>query len=242
MRMPFVVGALTGVAALGGAALFVEREVAGAKVALEHPELVADKEKQAQKEEEKKGAVADFAEADYCTPQFKEVLRKVVSACGLSAEDTRRGCEPVDVHAFASISDADFNALFDPLLKRGGIVLFDDNSDKLDEEGQKLIESKWAERKGAKYFFVVARASKKGGAQLNEALSHRRANSVMMHLEETTKDKELSKKVGLLWLGSEYAQLKKDYCGTWEHTRPKKPCNDEAINRSAFVSWVDCRL
>jgi len=91
-------------------------------------------------------------------------------------------------------------------------------------------------------------ASKTGGAALNKALSQRRANSVMFQLQEQAKaaspgsEGELDRMVGLLWLGSEYAQLPKDYCGTWENSRTGKPCNQEAINRSAFVSWVDCRL
>ena len=55
------------------------------------------------------------------------------------------------------------------------------------------------------------------------------------------KDPDLEKQVGLLWLGEEFAQLSKEYCN-WTTSRPDKPCNEDAINRSAFVSWVDCRL
>ena len=50
-----------------------------------------------------------------------------------------------------------------------------------------------------------------------------------------------SKRSGLLWLGNEFAQLSKDYC-TWPSSRGDVKCDEEAINRSAFVSWVDCRL
>jgi outer membrane protein OmpA-like peptidoglycan-associated protein len=121
--------------------------------------------------------------------------------------------------------------------------MFDDNSDKLDPAAKALLLSKWEERKGARYFFIVARASKTGGADYNRQLSQRRANSVMFALEEAKEEgDDLSKLVGMLWLGSEFAQLPKDYCGTWKHSRPERPCNAEAINRSAFVSWVDCRL
>lgn len=234
MKMPFIVASLTGVALLGGSSIYVEREVAASKKRLDQPELATP--------EESKAAVADHADAEYCTPKFKEVLKRVVAACGLGAQDARSGCEPVDVRSFASITDEDFNALFDPLVQRGAIVLFDDNSDKLDDEGKKLIDEKWQERKGARYFFVVARASKTGTAGYNEQLSNKRANSVFFHLEETTKEEGLDKKVGMLWLGSQYAQLPKDYCNTWKHSRSNKQCNDQAINRSAFVSWVDCRL
>jgi hypothetical protein len=45
----------------------------------------------------------------------------------------------------------------------------------------------------------------------------------------------------LLWLGNEFAQLSTSYCD-WTTSRPDEKCDDEAINRSAFVSWVDCRL
>jgi len=44
-----------------------------------------------------------------------------------------------------------------------------------------------------------------------------------------------------LWLGNEYAQLDKDFC-TWSTSRQGEKCDAESINRSAFVSWVDCRL
>ena len=54
------------------------------------------------------------------------------------------------------------------------------------------------------------------------------------------KDPDIDKEVGLLWLGSEFAQLGKDYCD-WNVSRPGK-CSAEAINRSAFISWVDCQL
>jgi outer membrane protein OmpA-like peptidoglycan-associated protein len=206
--------------------------VSAAKVRLETPV----------KEAAPAAAVADHTDAPYCTPQFKSVLARVVDACGLVGQDARRGCEPVDVKSFASITDEDFNALFHPLVERGAIIMFDDNGDKLDDSAKKLIEEKWSERKLARYFFIVARASKTGGADYNKQLSHRRANSVMFQLEEATKEPDLDKMVGSLWLGSEYAQLPKDYCGTWKHSRENKQCNQEAINRSAFISWVDCRL
>jgi outer membrane protein OmpA-like peptidoglycan-associated protein len=237
MKMPALVSGLVFVAVSLGGAIYVEQQVAASKELLLHPEKAKEEVAKAQV------AVADHTDAEYCTPKFREVLSRVVDACGLSGQDARRGCEPVDVKSFASISDTDFNALFDPLESRGGILMFDDNSDKLDPAAKKLLVQKWEERKGARYFFIVARASKKGGAEYNRQLSQRRANSVMFALEEVAeKGDELSSMVGMLWLGSEYAQLPKDYCGSWKHSRPDKPCNEEAINRSAFISWVDCRL
>lgn len=215
---------------LGGTLLFVHHDVAAAADRLEHPAAPVETV-----------AVADNTEAPYCTPQFKEVLQRVVNACGLVGQQERRGCQPVDVKSFASISDEDFNALFSPLEKRGGILMFDDNSDKLDDAANRVLQSAWEDRRGARYFFVVARASKSGTVDGNRTLSHKRANSVNFFLQELTKDPELDKQVGLLWLGSEYAQLPKDYCQSWTTSRPEK-CTTEAINRSAFASWVDCRL
>jgi len=145
------------------------------------------------------------------------------------------------VKTFASISDADFNELFTPLKERGAVILFDEGMQDLDEGAKKLLEDKWFQRKGARYFFVVARASKSGNQAKNRALSHRRANSVMFDLTSVANDPEIDKKVGLLWLGNEFAQLSKDYC-SWPSSRPNEKCDEEAINRSAFVSWVDCRL
>ena len=211
------------------AAISVRVWVSSAANRLEHP---ADKPKV---------AIADQAEVAYCTPRFKEVLERVLHSCGLAQDETRRGCKPADVKTFASISDSDFNELFTPLKDRGAVILFDEGMQDLDEGAKKMLEDKWFQRKGARYFFVVARASKSGNQAKNRALSHRRANSVMYHLTSIANDPEIEKKVGLLWLGNEFAQLSKDYCG-WPTSRPSEKCDEEAINRSAFVSWVDCRL
>lgn len=225
-----VLGTSVGILALGGLSLAIHSWVGAAGARLTAPEA-----------EKPKIAIADQAEVAYCTPRFKEVLERVLHSCGLASDETRRGCKPSDVKTFASISDEDFNELFTPLKERGAVVQFDEGMDDLDEAAKQLIDDKWYARKGARYFFVVARASKSGTQAKNRALSHRRANSVMYHLKAVAKDPELEKKVGLLWLGNEFAQLSKEYC-SWQTSRPEKKCDDEAINRSAFVSWVDCRL
>ena len=224
-------GALALIATLG----FVHSEVRAAGRRLSEP---------AHKDPTQQAAVADHTEAPYCTPQFKTVLQRVLNACGLVGGESRRGCQPADVKTLASISDDDFNALFTPLSQRGAIILFDDAGEKLDDGAKKLLTEKWEDRRGARYFFVVARASKSGTAEMNRALSHKRANSVQFFIQEGYKDKEpdLDKQIGLLWLGKEFAQLNKNYCTDWQNSRAGKPCNDDAINRSAFVSWVDCRL
>lgn len=223
-------GALATLLALGVLSVSVSAGVKSAGQRLTTPEA-----------EKPKVAVADHAEVPYCTPRFKQVLERVLHSCGLSGGENRRGCKPADVKTFASISDEDFNELFTPLKDRGGVVLFDTAKDELDEEAKKLLADRWSDRKGARYFFVVARASKTGSPDKNRALSHRRANSIMYFLKELSKDPEIEKKVGLLWLGNEFAQLSKEYC-KWPNSRSGKKCDDESINRSAFVSWVDCRL
>lgn len=190
-----------------------------------------------------KVATAQEAEVSYCTHDFKAVLQRVLHSCGLGTSTERRGCKPADIKTFAAIDDADFNALFTPLKERGGVLMFDEGSDVLDEDSKKLLEERWFARQGARYFFVVARASKTGTPDQNRALSHRRANSVLFHLQQLGEDteEELNQRVGLLWLGNEYAQLSGDYCN-WPRSREQAECGEEPINRSAFVSWVDCRL
>jgi outer membrane protein OmpA-like peptidoglycan-associated protein len=226
-----LIGLVVGVLLCVGAALAVRSWTSSAAQRLTTPEAPKPKV-----------AVADQAEVAYCTAQFKQVLERVLHSCGLAGgEGDRRGCKPADVKTFASISDDDFNALFTPLKDRGGVVMFDEGHEELDDAAKKLLEERWFARKGARYFFVVARASKTGNQAKNRALSHRRANSVMYFLTQIANDPEIEKKVGLLWLGNEFAQLDKGYC-SWPNSRPDTKCDEEPINRSAFVSWVDCRL
>ncbi len=235
-RGPAAVGAAAGVLLLLGMTLIMRSTVhAAAERLTTKPAISADVTQQV--------AVADNTEEKYCTPGFKQVLQRVLNACGLVGAESRRGCQPADVKTFASISDDDFNALFTPLKNRGAVVMFDDASDTLDAGAKALLEERWLDRKGARYFFVVARASHTGPADLNRALSHKRANSVLFHLSEQFHDPDLDKQVGLLWLGNEFAQLSKDYCD-WPNSRSGAAgkCTPAAVNRSAFVSWVDCRL
>lgn len=232
MKHAGIVGLVAGCALCATTAIGVESQVESAAVRLRTG--VAEKDKP-------KVAIANDAEASYCTPAFKTVLERVLHACGLVGADSRRGCQPADVKTLAQISDDDFNALFTPLRDRGAVIMFDDGSEKLDADGQKLVEDLWADRRGARYFFIVARASKTGTPDFNRALSHKRANSVMFLLSDKFKDPDLDKEVGMLWLGNEFAQLGKEYCD-WNVSRDRKKCTAEAINRSAFVSWVDCQL
>jgi len=216
--------------ALVATTLSVRMSVASAEERLTQPQA-----------EKPKVAVAADAEVAYCTPRFKTVLERVLHSCGLATGESRRGCKPADVKTFASISDEDFNELFTPLKARGALLMFDMGSHDIDDAAKKVLEERWFDRKGARYFFVVARASKTGTPDKNRALAHRRANSVLFHLKSVANDPDIDKKVGLLWLGNEYAQLSGEYC-SWTTSRPETKCDEEPINRSAFVSWVDCRL
>jgi outer membrane protein OmpA-like peptidoglycan-associated protein len=235
MKLAWVVGLVAGSAMVGTSGLLVRSQVRAAGTRLVTGESL----------EKPKVAIANDADAPYCTPAFKAVLSKVIHACGLAGQDARRGCQPADVKTLASISDEDFNALFTPLRERGAVLMFDDNSEKLDAAAAKLVDELWVDRRGARYFFVVARASKTGTAEYNRSLSHKRANSVLFEITDKHKDPEIDKQVGLLWLGNEFAQLGTEYCD-WKRSRtgpaPSAKCTPEAINRSAFVSWVDCQL
>jgi outer membrane protein OmpA-like peptidoglycan-associated protein len=228
-----LVGALVSVVVLGLALSIVASSVSNAGERLTDPDV---KQKPVL-------AIAQEAEVAYCTPEFKEVLERVLHSCGLAGGEQRRGCKPSDIKTFAAISDQDFNALFQPLKDRGGVLLFDEGSDELDAAAKELLDQRWIQRRGARYFFVVARASKTGTPAKNRALSHRRANSVLFHLEKTSGESkaDLDKRVGLLWLGNEFAQLSEDYCA-WPSSRSDDQCGPDTVNRSAFVSWVDCRL
>jgi outer membrane protein OmpA-like peptidoglycan-associated protein len=231
-RVPALIAAAVGAGLVVILTVAVGTQVSGAGYRLAHPKVSTD---------EKPVAIADHSEAAYCTPAFKTVLKRVLTSCGLVGGENRRGCQPSDVKTFASITDSDFNDLFTPLKDRGAVILFDEGSEVLDDGAKKLLEDRWLDRKGARYFFVVARASRTGSPDSNRALSHKRANSVMFYLNDQFHDPDLDKQVGLLWLGNEFAQLNKSYCD-WPGSRQGQHCNSEAINRSAFVSWVDCRL
>jgi outer membrane protein OmpA-like peptidoglycan-associated protein len=185
-------------------------------------------------------AVASAADEGYCTGDLKKVLRRVLQSCGLSPNGAR-GCQPLAAKQVATLSGSDFNAMFAPLEDRAGILLFDQDSSELDAGGQALAERMFADRRGASYFFVVARASPEGSEIHNRGLSQRRGEAVLSYLEEKFQDPDLDQQVGLLWLGEEFAQLdEQTFCG-WPRSREGE-CDPRELNRSAFVAWIDCRL
>jgi len=186
-------------------------------------------------------AVATAADESYCNPELKRILRRVLLSCGLMGEGgAGRGCQPIQAKNVATLSGPDFNALFQPMKDRGGIVQFDLDKDALDPTDLQLIDQLFADQRGASWFFVVARASPEGATSHNRELSQARAEAVMAHLRDTFHDPDLDKEVGLLWLGEEFAQLDAQFC-QWRRSSQGE-CKSEDINRSAFVAWIDCRL
>jgi outer membrane protein OmpA-like peptidoglycan-associated protein len=186
-------------------------------------------------------AVAQNANEEYCTPQLKQILRRVLLSCGLIGAEGARGCQPVEARNVATMNGDDFNALFLPMRERGGIIQYERASAEIDPGDAAMIDRVFADRRGASYFFVVSRASPDGSTEANREISRQRAEAVMAHLQETFHDPELEREVGLLWLGEEYAQLDPSFCG-WTRSGETAQCTPEELNRSAFVAWIDCRL
>lgn len=185
-------------------------------------------------------ALADEANEAYCTPSLKQILRRVLASCGLLG-GSGRGCQPLEAKNVATMEGSDFNALFVPMQARGGIVQFELGSSELDPSAKALIEQVFAERGGASYFFVVARASQDGATEYNRKLSEQRARAVMGHLHTVFADASPDEQVGLLWLGEEYAQLDPSFCA-WSRNGAVGRCRPDELNRSAFLAWIECRL
>jgi outer membrane protein OmpA-like peptidoglycan-associated protein len=189
----------------------------------------------------KEAAVAAAADETYCTPELRRILRRVLQSCGLlGSGGSGRGCQPLEAKNVATVSGGDFNALFRPMKDRGGIVQYELAKTELLPGAQGLVDSVFADQRGASYFFVVARASPEGSTEYNRKLSKERAESVMSYLRQKFKDPDLDREVGLLWLGEEFAQLDQEFC-QWKRSATGG-CRTEDINRSAFVAWIDCQL
>ncbi|MGB3049640.1 MAG: hypothetical protein WBB42_01490 [Polyangiales bacterium] len=186
-------------------------------------------------------AVAASTDADYCSPELKKILRRVLQSCGLLGSNGGRGCQPLQARNVASMSGSDFNALFTPMKDRGGIVQFDAENSALDPQDEQLIADVFSDQRGAAYFLIVARASPDGEIGYNRDLSERRAEAVMKHLHQTFNDPDLEREVGLLWLGEEFAQLEREFCD-WTRSEDGSTCNTTQINRGAFLAWIDCQL
>jgi outer membrane protein OmpA-like peptidoglycan-associated protein len=185
--------------------------------------------------------VAQASDVAYCSTELKDILKRVLSSCGLLQNGQVRGCQPLQAKNVAAMSNGDFNALFLPMAKRAGIIQFDQDSAELDAQDNALLDKVFSEQQGASYFFVVARSSPEGSEVYNRDLSQRRGEAVLAHLRSSFKDEDLDKEVGLLWLGEEYAQLDDEFC-TWQRSGASEACQSADLNRSAFVAWIDCTL
>lgn len=186
-------------------------------------------------------AVASASDQGYCTGALKQILRRVLTSCGLIKGGSQRGCQPVQARSVAAMSGDDFNALFVPLADRAAIIQFDQDSAELDSGAIALLDKTFAAQRGASYFLVVSRASTEGALSYNRELSRKRAEAVLDHIRSKFSDPDLDQEVGLLWLGAEYAQLDKEFC-QWQRSRPDEACTTAHLNRSAFIAWIDCRL
>jgi len=187
-------------------------------------------------------AIAAASDETYCTPELKQILRRVLTSCGLVKDgQAGRGCQPMEAKSVASMAGQDFNALFKPLANRAAIIQFEQGKSDLDPGAIALLEQKFADQRGASYFFVVSRSSPEGAVEKNRALSQARAGAVLSYLKTRFNDPDLEQEVGLLWLGEEFAQLEQEYC-QWTRSKPEGPCTGNELNRSAFIAWIDCRL
>jgi len=202
-------------------------------------------EAQATATTENQPAIATSSDVEYCNPELKKILRRVLLSCGLAGNtgEAARGCQPVQAKNVATMSGTDFNALFRPMKERGGILQFDKDKSELDKDDLALVDQVFSDQKGASYFFVVARASPEGSVTHNRDLSKARAEAVMNHLKTQFKDPDLDKEVGMLWLGEEFAQLEDEFC-RWRRSSGSEcsTSNTKELNRSAFVAWIDCQL
>lgn len=194
---------------------------------------------------EQQAAVASASDEQYCSPALKNILRRVLTSCGLvkqggGAKATSRGCQPMEAKSVAAMSPGDFNALFVPMAGRAAIIQFDKDKPDLDQGAQALLDKTFTDQRGASYFLVVSRASPEGSVEHNRVLSEKRAAAVLDHLKAKFNDPDLEKEVGLLWLGEEFAQLDKTFCA-WSRSRADA-CDAKALNRSAFIAWIDCHL
>jgi len=186
-------------------------------------------------------AVASASDESYCSGALRPILRRVLTSCGLLKSSGSRGCQPLEAKTVAAMSGGDFNTLFSPLSDRAAILQFAKDADELDAPARELLDQTFADQRGASYFLVVSRASPEGSAAHNRQLSQRRAEAVIAHLTETYNDPDIDKEVGLLWLGEEFAQLDDQFC-QWTRSRPDGRCTSKDLNRSAFITWIDCQL
>ena len=160
---PVVAHVGTGAGALLLACILTGVWTGGASSRLEQAQAAPPKDKQV--------AVASAADEGYCTKDLKQILRRVLTSCGLVKKDQGRGCQPLEAKSVAAMSGGDFNALFHPLAQRASIIMFEKDKAELDESDLALLQKTFSDQRGASYFLVVSRASPEGSVEHNRALS-----------------------------------------------------------------------
>lgn len=133
MKIAWAMNALVMVVLIAGLGFGARTMVSRAAERLASPGVTSDAEPRPEP------VVAATSEDEYCSDHPKTVLRRVLTNCGLIGGG-RRGCQPGELKTIAQIDDADFNALFSPLAKRGGIVLFDLGKEDLDDGARELLD------------------------------------------------------------------------------------------------------
>ncbi len=141
-------------------------------------------------------ATASAANEGYCSGNLKQILRRVLTSCGLIQGGGSRGCQPLQARQVAAMSGGDFNSLFAPLAQRAAIIQFDLDKADLDPAAMELLEKTFADQRGASYFLVVSRASPEGSVEHNRELSHHRADAVLEHIKGKFNDPELEARGG----------------------------------------------
>jgi len=156
---------------------------------------------------------------------LKQILRRVLTSCGLIQGGGSRGCQPLQARQMAAMSGGDFNSLFAPLAQRAAIVQFDQDKADLDEAAMGLLEKTFADQRGRVLLpGGVARASPEGSVEHNRGpVPPSRPTAVLEHIKGKFNDPELEQEVGLLWLGEEFAQLDQEFC-QWKRSRTEGAC------------------
>ena len=133
------------------------------------------------------------------------------------------------------MTGGDFNALFLPMKDRGGIVQYDKEGNALDPTDQALVEQLFADRRGASYFFVVARSSPEGGGAVQpRPVPRARRGRADAPAATRSRIRIWQQQVGLLWLGEEFAQLEANFCD-WRRSGDRRSVSPKTS--TAAPSW-----
>ncbi len=130
-------------------------------------------------------AIADQAEVGYCTPRFKEVLERVLHSCGLSEGDSRRGCKPADVKTLRFHQRRGLQRALHSSEGSGRRDHVRRGMDTARRQRRRRCSRTSGSLAGARATSSWSRARRSRGRRPRTAplRLHRRANSVMFHLQ-----------------------------------------------------------